>query len=111
MYRWEAAAYLNWANAIAGDILASPNASSVLVKLVAADALAAVAKGKLDRWDYLDAAERARAAYLTLVSAADDIGVSSARIAAARTRLPASQIRKYVCRPRQLVERVPRERI
>ena len=111
MYRWEAAGYLNWANVLAGDVLASPNASSVFVKLVAADALAAVAKGKLDRWDYLDAAEHARAAYLTLVSAADDIGVSSARIAAARTRLPASQIRKYVCRPRQLVERVPRERI
>ena len=111
MYRWEAAGYLNWANALAGDILASPNASSVFVKLVTADALAAVAKGQLARWDYLDAVERARAAYLTLVSAAHDIGVSSARLAAARTRLPASQIRKYVCRPRQLVERVPRERI
>ena len=102
MYRWEAAGYLNWANVLAGDILASPNASSVFVKLVAADALAAVAKAKLDRWDYLDAVERARSAYLTLVSAADDIGVSSARLSAALRRLPASQIRKYVCRPRQL---------
>ncbi len=111
MYRWEAAGYLNWANALAGDILASPNASSVFVKLVAADALAAVAKGQLVRWDYLDAVERARAAYLTLVSAANDIGVSSARLAAARTRLPASQIRKYVCRPRQLIERVVQEKI
>jgi hypothetical protein len=111
MYRWEAAGYLNWANALAGDILENPNASSVFVKLVAADALAAVAKASLDRWDYLDAVERARAAYLTLVSAANDIGVSSARLAAARTRLPASQIRRYVCRPRQLVERVAQEQI
>jgi hypothetical protein len=111
MYRWEAAGYLNRANALAGDILASPNAQSVFIKLVAADALAAVAKGRLQKWDYLDAVERARAAYLTLVSAADDIGVSSARLAAARTRLPASQIRKHVCRPRQLVERVPQQRI
>jgi hypothetical protein len=111
MYRWEAAGYLNWANALAGDILASPNAQSVFVKLVAADALAAVAKARLEKWDYLDAVERARAAYLTLVSAADDIGVSSARLAAARMRLPASQIRKYVCRPRQLVERVPQQKI
>jgi hypothetical protein len=111
MYRWEAAGYLNWANALAGDILASPNAQSVFIKLVAADALAAVAKARLQKWDYLDAVERARAAYLTLVSAADDIGVSSARLAAARTRLPASQIRKYVCRPRQLVERVPQQKI
>lgn len=111
MYRWEAAGYLNWANALAGDILASPNAQSVFVKLVAADALAAVAKAGLEKWDYLDAVERARAAYLTLVSAADDIGVSSARLAAARTRLPVSQIRRYVCRPRQLVERVPQQEI
>jgi hypothetical protein len=65
----------------------------------------------LNRWDYLDAVERARAAYLTLVSAANDIGISSARLAAARLRLPPSQIRKYVCRPRQLVERTPQEKI
>jgi hypothetical protein len=111
MYRWEAAGYLNWANALAGDILASPNASSVFVKLVTADAEAAIAKAKLTTWDYLDAVERARAAYLTLVSAANDIGVSSVRLAASQRRLPASQIRKYVCRPRQLVERVVQERI
>jgi hypothetical protein len=78
----------------------------VFVKLVAADALAAVAKAKMDRWDFLDAVERARAAYLTLVSAADDIGVSSARLSAARMRLAPAQIRKYVCRPRQLIERL-----
>ena len=111
MYRWEAAGYLNWANALAGDILEHANAPSVFVKLVAADALAAVAKTQMNQWNYLDAAERARAAYLTLVSAAEDIGVSSARLAAARTRLPASQIRRYVCRPRQLVERVIQEKI
>jgi hypothetical protein len=111
MYRWEAAGYLNLANALSGDILANVNAPSVFVKLVAADALAAVAKAQLERWNYLDAVERARAAYLTLVSAAGDIGVSSARLAAARTRLPASQIRRYVCRPRQLADRVPQETI
>jgi hypothetical protein len=106
MYRWEAAGYLNWANVLAGAIIDNPQAPRVFLKLVAADALAAVAKGKLDRWDFLSAAERARAAYLTLVSAADDIGVSSARLAAARMRLAPAQIRKYVCRPRQLIERL-----
>jgi hypothetical protein len=111
MYRWEAAGYLNLANALAGDILESPNAASVWLKLVASDALAAIAKSKLQRWDLLDAVESARASYLTLVSAADDIGVSSARLSAARQPLPPSQIRKYVCRPRQLVERVPQQRI
>ena len=111
MYRWEAAGYLNWANALAGEILNNPNAAAVLVKLVAADAQAAIAKAKLARWEYLEAVEHARASYLALVSAADDIGVSSARLAAARRRLPASQIRKYVCRPRQLVERLPQQKI
>jgi hypothetical protein len=106
MYRWEAAGYLNWANVLAGAIIENPQSPRVFLKLVAADALAAVAKARLERWDYLNAVERARAAYLTLVSAADEIGVSSARLSAARMRLPASRIRKYVCRPRQLVERL-----
>ena len=57
------------------------------------------------------AVEQARASYLTLVSAAEDLGVSSARRAAARRMLPQTQIRKYVCRPRQLVERVLQEEI
>jgi len=109
MYRWEAAGYLNWANALAGDILASPHAPQVFVKLIAADALAAAARARLEHWDYLEAVERARAAYLTLVSAAADIGVSSDRLAAARTRLAPSQIRKYVCRPRALVERASQQ--
>jgi hypothetical protein len=104
MYRWETAGYLNWANALAGEILAHPNAGSVWLRLLAADALAAIAKSRLNRWDYLTAVERARAAYLTLVTAADEIGVSSARLSAARTRLPPSRIRKYICRPRGLVE-------
>ena len=111
MYRWEAAGYLNLSNALAGDILDHANSPRVAVKLVAADALAAAAKAKLNRWDYEDAVEHARAAYLTLVSAADDIGASSARLSAARRQLPPSHIRRYVCRPRQLVERLPQDRI
>lgn len=106
MYRWEAAGYLNWANALAGAILENANAPRAFLKLVAADALATVAKAKLERWDLLEAVERARAAYLTLVTAADEIGVSSARLSAARMRLPSSRIRKYICKPRQLVERL-----
>jgi hypothetical protein len=106
MYRWEAAGYLNWANALAGDILADPQAPRVWNQLVLADALAAVAKARMNRWDFLNAVERARAAYLTLVAAADDIGITSARLSAARTRLPPSRIRKYICRPRQLIERL-----
>ena len=106
MYRWEAAGYLNWANVLAGAILESPQSPRVFLKLVAADALAAVAKARMERWDFLNAVERARAAYVTLVSAADEIDVSSARLSAARMRLPASRIRKYICKPRQLIERL-----
>ena len=111
MYRWEAAGYLNWANALAGAIIESPQAPRVFLKLVAADALAAVAKAKLERWDLLNAVERARASYLTLVSAADDIDVSSARLSAARMALPQGRIRKYICRPRQLIERLQQRKI
>lgn len=111
MYRWEAAGYLNWANALAADLLESRRSANVVVKLVTADALAAVAKAKMRQWDFLEAVERARAAYLTLLSAADDIGVTSSRLESARLRLPQSRIRRYVCRPRQLVERVAQQRI
>ena len=111
MYRWEAAGYLNWANALAGAIIESPQSPRVFLKLVAADALAAIAKAKLERWDLLNAVERARASYLTLVSAADEIGVSSARLSAARMALPPSRIRKYICKPRQLVERLQQRKI
>ena len=40
MYRWETAGYLNWSNALAADILASPDAGQVTMLLKAADALA-----------------------------------------------------------------------
>ena len=106
MYRWETAGYLNWANALAGDILASPDADRVWFLTIAADALAARARSRFDRWRYLDAVEDARHAYAFLSAAADLIGVSSARLSTARTPLPASQIRKYVCRPRDLVEQL-----
>jgi hypothetical protein len=106
MYRWEMAGYLNWANALAADILASPESGRAWLSLIAADAQATIARAKFDSWDYLNAAERARAAYLTLSEAADEIGVSSARLAAARMRLPESRIRYYVCRPRHLMEHV-----
>jgi hypothetical protein len=106
MYRWETAGYLNWANALAGDILQSPDVGKVWLALIAADAQATAAQARLNAWNFLAAVERARAAYLLLVEAADEIGVSSARLSAARMRLPESRIRKYVCRPRQLVERL-----
>jgi hypothetical protein len=105
MYRWETAGYLNWANALAGDILASDRARYVTLLLIAADTLAAGARSHFNAWDYASAVWEARAAYTLLAEAADLIGVSSATLAQARMSLPASRIEKYVCRPRDLMER------
>ena len=104
MYRWETAGYLNWSNALVADILASPDAGNVAVAIGLADGLASLAKNEFKAWNYLAAAEAARGAYVALVQAADQIGVSSARLDAARRRLPEQLIRRYVCRPRQLIE-------
>jgi hypothetical protein len=95
---------LNWSNALLADILASPDADQVALTLQTADLLAVLAKSAFDRWDYLSAAQAARGAYVALAQAAEQIGVSSARLEAARRRLPEQLIERYVCRPRQLVE-------
>jgi hypothetical protein len=105
MYRWETAGYLNWANALAGDILASDRAPYVTLLLIAADTLAARARADFQAWDYASSVHQARAAYALLAEAAELIGVSSQTLAQARMALPASQIEKYVCRPRDLMER------
>jgi hypothetical protein len=104
MYRWETAGYLNWSNALAGAIMESEDAWKVFLLVHAADTLAARARSKFDSWQYLSAVNDARLAYGLLVTAADAIGVSSSRLSAARMMLPPSQIEKYVCRPRALIE-------
>jgi hypothetical protein len=105
MYRWETAGYLNWANALAGAILADPDADHVFFLMLAADALAARAKSRFNSWRYGEAVEDARNAYGILVAAAHFIGVSSESLSMARMPLPPSRIQKYICRPRDLVER------
>jgi hypothetical protein len=106
MYRWETAGYLNGANALAGDILASDRAPFAALLLIAADTLAMRAQSHFNAWDYDSAVQEARAAYALLAEAAELIGVSSGTLAQARMALPASQIEKYVCRPRDLIERL-----
>jgi hypothetical protein len=106
MYRWETAGYLNWANALAGDILASDRAPFAALLVIAADTLAAKARAHFNAWDYGSSVQEARAAYTLLAQAADLIGVSSAALAQARMALPPSRIKKYVCRPRDLLERL-----
>jgi hypothetical protein len=101
MYRWETAGYLNWANLLAGDLVASPEAPRATAALLLADRKARLAKDAFEAWRYLEAATSAREAYVTLKQAADSIGVSSASLAESQ-RLAALGIgpRKDGCRPR-----------
>lgn len=107
MYRWETAGYLNRANALAGDLLASPHARRVQGILRAADRHAARATHELQRWDYLDAVTSARWAYSLLAGAAEQLGISSARLAAARRALPGELVKKEGCRPRIAPDQEP----
>jgi hypothetical protein len=106
MYRWETAGYLNRANALAGEILASGDANRVSLALLTADLLAARARSRFDAWRYDEAVVAARSAFALLSEAARLIGVSSARLALAATPLPSELIERYVCRPRQLIEQL-----
>jgi hypothetical protein len=106
MHRWEMAGYLNWANALAGDILGSGRAWRVSGELERADRRAAAALAAFRDWNYLRAVSKAREAYSILSAAADDIGVTSATLAAARMPLPGYQPVKEGCRPRLLEERL-----
>jgi hypothetical protein len=101
MYRWETAGYLNWSNALAGDILGSPEGANSLPAVQSADRQARMAKTAFERWDYLTAARSARMAYETLKDEADRIGMTSPSLAASM-RQAALGIgpKKDGCRPR-----------
>jgi hypothetical protein len=105
MSRWQTAGYLNWANALAGDILASPDADRVMPAVEAADDSARRAKGAFAEREYVEAARAAREAYATLKQAAASIGLKSMALEQSR-RLAAQSMRprKEGCRPRFLTE-------
>jgi hypothetical protein len=108
MYRWETAGYLNWANALAGDVLARDESRRALPALQAADLLARQARDAFDDWRYLEAARNARAAYAVLKEAADSLGVASRWLEDSR-RLAAMAPgpKKDGCRPRYPTEQRP----
>jgi hypothetical protein len=97
--RWEMAGYLNWSNAVAGDILAHPDADRAKLLLWFADASAAHALDAFRRWNYREAAESARQAYALVITAARHIGAETPTLNAARRALP-SQFRRDACRIR-----------
>ncbi|MDH4064195.1 MAG: hypothetical protein OEW19_07320 [Acidobacteriota bacterium] len=86
-YRWEAAGYLNWTNAVVGDLLAHRGVNRVGLLLAAADWAATASVSAFNRWDYLTAAASARLAYSLASFAAGSIGASTPTLTAARQPL------------------------
>ncbi len=98
-YRWETAGYINWSNAVLGDILANPNAQRVRALIEAADDAATEALEAFQKWDYLDAVTSARKAYSLVALAARQIGAETPTLDTARRPLPEA-VRRVVCRIR-----------
>jgi hypothetical protein len=101
-YRWEMAGYLNWSNAVAGDILAHPKADRAKLLLWFADAAAEEALDAFKKWDYLKAAASARLAYTLVITAARQIGAETPTLNAARRALPVRHFPRDGCRIRYM---------
>jgi hypothetical protein len=86
-HRWEMAGYLNWTNAVVGDLLSHGDVHRIGGLLNAADAAATAAESSFSRWDYLSAAASARLAYTLVAVAARHIGAPTPTLDAARRPL------------------------
>jgi hypothetical protein len=75
MYRYEMAGYLNWSNALLGQIRADPDAHRVRGLVAQAQKDADIALKAFRGWNYLLAARRAHHAYIQLAIAADRLGI------------------------------------
>ena len=100
MHRWETAGYLNWANAVLGDIVASHKSHKVSDLLERADEKAARAIHDFNKWDYLESAAGAREAYEQVATAARKLGIPTPTLTAALRRLPNAATVKEGCRMR-----------
>lgn len=75
MNRYMTSAYLNQANQVLADVVASPRVDEVTGLLANADDHAADALADYDAMDYADAAHDAKAAYDAVLAAAAEINV------------------------------------
>jgi hypothetical protein len=100
--RFQAAAYINNANALAKRILNSPKAGLAKAELTEADGYYGEAKAALAAHDYAGAFDNARRAYEAVLSGAREAGVKVEASENGRTAVPA---------PRALVSRIPGEYI
>ncbi len=96
-HRWEMAGYVNWSNAVLGDIAGHPRVAAVAGLIEAADEAAGEAVDAFRRWEYLRAATKAREAYSHVALAARQIGASTPTLDAARRALPAAASQRIIC--------------
>ncbi len=75
MYRYETAGYINRSNALAADVLASPDASEVYDLLRQADRDMQLAHRQYNNWNYEQSAALAYSAYNKVRTAAEQLGV------------------------------------
>lgn len=94
------AGYLNWANAILGDMTGHREAWRVRGLIEEADEWADQALRSFRRWEYLDAVTKARRAYARVATAARQIGASTPTLDAARRALPGTASQRIVCEVR-----------
>ena len=102
--RFQAAAYINNANALAAKIQASPNAAQAADELAAADAAYAEAKTSLAAHDYAGTFDNAREAYEQALQGARDAGVEvkaseNGRTAESSLRASSAIPGRYIDRP------------
>jgi hypothetical protein len=71
------AGYLNWANGLLDDVLASHQSWKVKHRLIAAEAFARRAVDGFKDWNYLKAVTNARQAYVQVALAAERLGIET----------------------------------
>ena len=92
MYRIETAGYLNWSSELGAALLAHPDVHTVedLIQQAAREAERSIQA--FHDWDYLTAVRLAREAYLTLVQAAEELGIEAPHRTLAARAIPAQAI-------------------
>jgi hypothetical protein len=113
--RFQAAAYINNANALARKIRNDPDANQAAAELAAADAAYGEAKAALARHDYTGTFEKARETYEHALQGAHDAGVpvkpsNKGRMAFRRFEASSAVPDRYIDRPRPAEREQPMNR-
>jgi hypothetical protein len=77
MYRWETAGYLNWSNQLLGTLAAHPKYSTVRAYVLQSQKFSNMSVNNFNAWNYGTSAALARKAYMSLVQAANILGVAT----------------------------------